>query len=78
MKMILIFLRNGIFSQLRMVKVRVIELVASLPIELFEWSYGPNNLQNKICKFSPEIDYHTSLNDLNNRFAKTKPIAGTQ
>ncbi|XP_074108483.1 uncharacterized protein LOC141533475 isoform X2 [Cotesia typhae] len=48
------------------------------PEELFEWASAPDNLPNIIVKFSPEEDYDTAVNDLNDRFLKTKPITGTQ
>ncbi|XP_044583003.1 uncharacterized protein LOC123264021 isoform X1 [Cotesia glomerata] len=48
------------------------------PIGLYEWTSDPDNLPNIIVKFSPEEDYNTALNDLNDRFTKTKPILGTQ
>ncbi|XP_044575208.1 uncharacterized protein LOC123259016 [Cotesia glomerata] len=48
------------------------------PIGLYELTSDPDNLPNIIVKFSPEEDYNTALNDLNDRFTKTKPIVGTQ
>ncbi|XP_074096802.1 uncharacterized protein LOC141525991 [Cotesia typhae] len=38
------------------------------PEELFEWASAPDNLPNIIVKFSPEEDYDTAVNDLNDRF----------
>ncbi|XP_044591487.1 uncharacterized protein LOC123269717 [Cotesia glomerata] len=50
----------------------------TMPEELFEWTSDPDNLPNIITKFSPEEDYKTAVNDLNERFLKIKPITGTQ
>lgn len=48
------------------------------PRELFAWASAPDNLPNMTVKFASEEDYNKTVNDLTERFAKTKPITGTQ